>query len=182
MEANCRCAIWGTPAVGDGNTGGDGTLVDSPRAGGRYLVSGSAVPMLARLDDRLKARLTTWLVAQRRLGNTCREITTATIKEAEERPDLRVADRTDRVLMLCPCGRRSSAVPPDRGSVRSLCCLHRAVAFARLSCIRSPAVSVRLHRRSWFRNYGDVGSTWCSPSPVSESGVFRKARDMTAKT
>ena len=98
MNANCSCAIWGTPAVGDGNTGGDGTLVDSPRAGGRYFVSGSAVPMLARLDDRLKARLTTWLVEQRRLGNDCPEITTATIKEAEERPDLRVADRADRVL------------------------------------------------------------------------------------
>ena len=35
---------------------------------------------------------------QRRLGNDCPEITTATIKEAEERSDLRVADRADRVL------------------------------------------------------------------------------------
>ena len=98
MNANCSCAIWGTPAVRDGNTGGDGTVLDSPRAGGRYLVSGSAVPMLAGLDGRLKARLTTWLVEQRRLGNDCPEITVATIEEAEARPDLRVAERADRVL------------------------------------------------------------------------------------
>ena len=98
MNANCSCAIWGTPAVGDGNTVRDGTFVISSRAGGRYFVSGTAAPMLEPLDDRLKARLTTWLVEQRRLGNDCPEITTATIKEAEARPDLRVAERADRVL------------------------------------------------------------------------------------
>ena len=98
MNANCSCKIWGTPAVGDGNTGRDGTLVDSPRAGGRYFVSGSAVPRLEPLDDRLKVRLTTWLVEQRRLGNDCPEITTATIKDAAARRDLRVAERADRVL------------------------------------------------------------------------------------
>ena len=98
MEANCRCAIWGTPAVGDGNAVDDGTLVDSPRAGGRYFVSGTAEAMLEPLDDRLKARLTTWLVEQRRLGNDRPEITSATINEAQARPDLRVAERADRVL------------------------------------------------------------------------------------
>ena len=55
--------------------------------------------MLERLGNRLKARLTTWLVQQRRLGNDCPEITTATITEAEARRDLRVAERADRVLM-----------------------------------------------------------------------------------
>ena len=98
MEANWRCAIWGTPAVGNGNTGRDGTLADSPRAGGRYFVSGTAEAMLKPLDDRLKARLTTWLVEQRNLGNDCPEITSATIREAEARRDLRVAERADRVL------------------------------------------------------------------------------------
>ena len=98
MNANWRCAIWDTPAVGDGNTGRDGTLVDSPRAGGRYFVSGTAVAILEHVDDRQKARLTTWLVEQRRLGNDCPEITTATIKEAETRPDLGVPERADRVL------------------------------------------------------------------------------------
>ena len=98
MDANWPCAIWGTPAVANGNTGRDGTLVDSPRAGGRYFVSGTAEPILQRLDNRRKVRLTTWLVEQRRLGNDCPEVTAATIKEAGSRPDLRVPERADRVL------------------------------------------------------------------------------------
>ena len=61
-------------------------------------MSGTAGAVLRERDERLKARLTTWLVEQRRLGNDCPEVTTATIKEAESRRDLRVAERADGIL------------------------------------------------------------------------------------
>ena len=98
MDANWRCPIWGTPSVASRNAGRDGTFVASPRAGGSYFVSGLAEQFLRPLDDRLKARLTTWLVEQRRLGDDCPVVTNATLKEVEARPDLRVAERADRLL------------------------------------------------------------------------------------
>ena len=61
-------------------------------------MSGTAGAVLRERDERLKARLTTWLVEQRRLGNDCPEVTIATIKEAESGRDLRVAERADGIL------------------------------------------------------------------------------------
>ena len=98
MDENWRCEIWGTPSVGNGNTERSGTLVDSPRAGGKYFVTRRGKITLQGLDDRLKPRLTTWLVEQRRLGNDCPDIDFGTAGEAEARRDLRVAERADGVL------------------------------------------------------------------------------------
>ena len=98
MNTNWSCGIWDTPAVADGNIGRDGKVGDSPRAGGRYFINRTAQVVLQNRDRRLKARLTTWLVEQRRLGNNCPEITTETIREVEARRDLRVSERADEIL------------------------------------------------------------------------------------
>ena len=51
------------------------------------------------IDDHVKARLTTWLVDQRRLGVECPKIFQKTIKMAEQQKDLSKHDRADRLLL-----------------------------------------------------------------------------------
>ena len=98
MNQESLCPIWGTPASEE-STGGYGVrLMNSPRAGGRYLINQSAIRCLPRVNDRVKARLTSWLVDQRRLGNECPEIDSDTITMAEQQKDLSVHDRADRLL------------------------------------------------------------------------------------
>ncbi len=100
MAGNSRCAIWQTPAT-TLPTDRDGWVFDSPRAGGRYFISGSAAAMIWGLDDpddRLKVRITTWLVEQRVHGENCPEITTGTIDEAKGWRDSSVFDRADGIL------------------------------------------------------------------------------------
>ena len=92
------CPIWGTPSIDKPNDGRDGRLLDSPRAGGDYFVSGTAIAVLENCDDRTKARLTSWLTEQRRLGNLCPSITTYTINEAKQRRAMPLSQRADSIL------------------------------------------------------------------------------------
>ena len=98
MNEESRCPIWDTPASEESTDGRQGKLVDSPRAGGRYFISGTAIGCLPRIDERGKARLTSWLVDQRRLGVKCPEIDSNTITMAEQKKDLPVHERADRLL------------------------------------------------------------------------------------
>ena len=98
MNEESHCLIWDTPAIDESKGGYDVRLLDSPRAGGRYFITRSAIRCLPRANARVKARLTTWLVDQRRLGNECPEIDSNTITMAEEKKDLSVHDRADRLL------------------------------------------------------------------------------------
>ncbi len=93
-----RCAIWNTIATGESEPDRDGSSLDSPRAGGNYFISGSAAAMAASLDERVKARLTTWLVDQRRSGVRRPEVMTASIEDAGRYRDLTVRQRVDRLL------------------------------------------------------------------------------------
>ena len=68
MNGNRFCPIWGTTTRPDVLYRGDGQHVDSPRAGGKYFVDGRAATMVGNLTDRKKARLTTWMIEQRRSG------------------------------------------------------------------------------------------------------------------
>ena len=98
MNQESLCPIWGTPASEESTDGRHGKLVDSPRAGGKYFISGTAIRCLPRIADRGKARLTSWLVDQRRLGANCPEIDSNTITMAEQQKDLSVHNRADRLL------------------------------------------------------------------------------------
>lgn len=95
-----RCAIWNTVATDESEPGRDGMSLNSPRAGGRYFISGSAVAMVASCDDRVKARLTSWLVDQRRSGIGRPEVMTSSIDDATRYRDLTVQQRVDRLLGL----------------------------------------------------------------------------------
>ena len=97
MNTKTICPIWGTQAnvIQDD---GDGKLVDSPRAGGRYFVTGTAESVLLGCSDREKTRLTNWLVEQRRLGDDCPKISSGTVKDARRWRDMTVSERADSIL------------------------------------------------------------------------------------
>ena len=98
MNEESRCLIWDTPAFEEAKGDRDGRLIDSPRACGRYFIVRTVIERVRQADPRVKARLTTWLVDQRRLGVECPEIDSNTITMAEENRDLFVHERADRLL------------------------------------------------------------------------------------
>ena len=101
MTNKHRCAIWNTIATSDDPKGRDGEYLDSPRAGGRYFVSRRAKAALEyeeRYNNRFRARLTSWLLKQRKLGNDCPEINQYTLEEAAQFRDLTVHRRADLLL------------------------------------------------------------------------------------
>ena len=98
MKEDTTCPIWGTSAADCSEQGRDGREVDSPRAGGRYFISGSAAAIVKQRDTSLKARLTTWLIDERRFGVDCPEVDSNTIHEAEARRPLPIRARADRFL------------------------------------------------------------------------------------
>ena len=98
MNKNSRCPIWDIWASEESAGDRDGKLMNSPRAGDRYFIVRTAIAGLTQLDERGKARLTSWLVDQRRLGVKCPEIDSNTITMAKQRKDLSVHDRADRLL------------------------------------------------------------------------------------
>ena len=107
MNENRPCPIWNPSAVPVGNSGGGGSSLDSPRAGGEYFVDESALRVGEWLNDREKARLTTWLIKQRRLGTPCPVIPYdrqsayndhREFKSIKNGPDLTIHARTDELL------------------------------------------------------------------------------------
>ena len=94
------CPIWGTPAtlVSDKDYG-DKQLWDSPRAGGRYILTGTAFGMVGGLSDHEHVRLTTWITDQNRLGSGPPFIASTQLKAIKAYPDLSVMERQDRLLM-----------------------------------------------------------------------------------
>ena len=92
-----KCLIWGTPAF-EYPSHGDGHFIDSPRAGGKYLVAGTSAAVLESCDDPVKARLTSWLIEQRQLGIKWPEIYSPTISEAQQRQALQAPECADGIL------------------------------------------------------------------------------------
>ena len=92
-----RCPIWGTPATHYPRDG-DRLKLDSPRAGGIYSVSGTALAALPNYGQQERLRLTSWLVEQRTLGNDCPVVSSVTLDDASQRAASPVVDRADRIL------------------------------------------------------------------------------------
>ena len=97
------CPIWGTTAskVDCDPENGHGILYDSPRAGGKFLLSshGDPLSMLKEVDASAKARLTSWLIEKRQLGNRCPEITEKVIEVVKQREQMPIRDRADSILI-----------------------------------------------------------------------------------
>ena len=99
MNESVPCLIWEAEAEELPGGSRDGAYMDSPRAGGPYFVTGSAAGLLRRATQREKARLTSWLVDRRRMGEECPEVTTKIFEDAKRRPPLSVHERADRLLL-----------------------------------------------------------------------------------
>lgn len=120
MDKNRPCPIWNPSAVPDSSFGESGSSWDSPRAGGKYFVDASAIGVVGQLKDRQKARLTTWLIKQRRLGTPCPVIPydrQSAYKDHHEfksiinGPDLTIHERADELLKYIQ--RRTSYIGKD---------------------------------------------------------------------
>jgi len=98
MKETIPCLIWETDAEELPADSRDGAQMDSPRAGGRYFITGTAAALRRYTSERERARLTSWLVEQRRLGAECPEMTTKAVDDAKRRPPLSVHERADRLL------------------------------------------------------------------------------------
>ena len=95
------CLIWDDhEGVGHGVFQNDTCIVDSPRAGGRYLITEEARLRILNggLDDSQKARLTTMLVDQRKMGIEEPRVTASLVEEAKKAQSLSVPERADRLL------------------------------------------------------------------------------------
>ena len=95
FDFDLYCAIWQTPAIRCNEIG---TKIHSPRAGGKYFVSGTAKSDLENLTPQKKALITTWLVEQRNSGNNWPEISSKTINKIVHREALEVSTKANRVL------------------------------------------------------------------------------------
>ena len=64
-----KCPIWQTPARVTLFNDKDSFRVNSPRAGGTYIISGTAVATVGGYSTDQRISLTSWLVRQRMMGN-----------------------------------------------------------------------------------------------------------------
>lgn len=94
-----KCLVWNTPATEPRESTGDWAYFDSPRAGGKYKITGSAIATLPNLDVSEKARLTTWLCDQRRSGVEYPSITSDVVNAAKSFPALITGERINRALL-----------------------------------------------------------------------------------
>ncbi len=120
MDAEQRCPIWGTAANVQSGGMEDVLYVDSPRAGGKYVVTGTAAAMLRHadpqtIDPETRAKLTTWLVDQRRLGDAEPLVDSSSIERAKNAARLPIIERVYRLLELFARHTKviGAAVKPD---------------------------------------------------------------------
>ncbi len=96
-----ECIIWQSPADEISEIGKDGSSFDSPRAGGKYFITGTAVSGLKKLSNGQKALLTSWLVEQRRNGLDIPTISSTNLVEIQQRRPLRFSEKIARVMQYC---------------------------------------------------------------------------------
>lgn len=94
-----ECYIWNTPATYPQDSTGDYVYLDSPRAGGKYRITGTAASTIANLNETQKARLTTWLCRQRRAGIEYPSISSDIVTLAKSMSAMQTAERIDRLLL-----------------------------------------------------------------------------------
>ncbi len=151
MNENSVCPIWGTLASVRGVSSRINLeVIDSPRAGGQYVISHRAENLLRHKDEHFKARLTSWLVDQRRFGDEYPKITEHTFREIEQRQKLSVHERADRLLQGI------QKATPSIGEYVDV--------FVNMSAVLAMSESINDHeveylleyleRRGWLEKYG----------------------------
>ena len=95
-----HCPIWGEPhkAREQHNTVTGVSVTDSPRAGGKFIITDEPKQALDDLSGDVKPRLTTLLVDQRMRGIEVPEVTEHMVAAASVKQPLPVPERADRLL------------------------------------------------------------------------------------
>ena len=105
------CLIWDTQATAWNDPERKGIIVDSPRTGGKYLIFKEAISKVKDLDGERKARLTSWLVVQRSLGNKCPKIDGKRIDDEDYGQTLTMSERASQLLKLIRMKTRKIGIP-----------------------------------------------------------------------
>ncbi len=87
-----QCAIWNTAAQSL-ESAGDFRVFDSPRAGGKYWVSGTVIGQLISLNDSAKRLLTTWICEQRHAGTEIPKVQSNVLELIRSRQPLPIVNR-----------------------------------------------------------------------------------------
>ena len=105
MTPTNQCPIWpGFKATIASPSIGAPWIVESPHAGGKYEVDDDLAKdllskdLVVEFDYRVRARLTTWLVDQRRLGSQCPKITPEIVEYVKAKQALPPHERAIKLL------------------------------------------------------------------------------------
>ncbi len=185
MAEEIKCPIWGTPATSKHILDRDCDRVDSVRAGVTYIISREAKDDYFAnsdcVDDHTKARLTTWLIDQHRLGIKCPEVTTYVIGDARLRRSLAMHERADRLLeyfrkktpllgeavMFFP-----NYIPPDNTTLEILAWSESVKADEAMFLINY------LKNLGWIDN---SGATKDGPSLIVTGDGYKRLADLSEK-
>ncbi|MES9873382.1 MAG: hypothetical protein ABW146_09740 [Candidatus Sedimenticola sp. 6PFRAG7] len=94
----CKCFIWDTEATGIYSVNDDSWVVNSVRSAGRYEITGEVVNYVEKLSLWEKARLTTWLIEQRKKGDPSPKVSVSVICSAVENEEMKHSDRINCLL------------------------------------------------------------------------------------
>jgi hypothetical protein len=97
VTEECECPIWGTPATVLSEDYGFRNMCDSPRAGGQFVLLGEFRNWGTGLDEVCKAKLTTWIFEQNRVGEVP-QVDGRRLEDIRSYPRLSPSERSDRLL------------------------------------------------------------------------------------
>ena len=157
-DENTRCAIWPDyPVTEHQNSFMDrpGVFV-SPRAGGDYMITRAAERRLRQIGNsvgaqRLRARLTTWLVERRRQGEEWPLVTPDVIEQIRMMRGLHPYERADRLL------RYFAEIPYGLGTPWQLDDQDLIKAMVQCECVDEREVRFLvefLENQGWFKSLG----------------------------
>ena len=99
-----KCPIWGTFAsFVDEHDYGERITFRSNRAGGTFTITRTIMAIMPKLASIEKAKLTTWIVDQIRLGNTTPLVDSDVVNQISGSRGLGITDRRDRLLSYLDC-------------------------------------------------------------------------------
>ena len=94
-----QCAIWNTEATLESGYQGRDAKIKSQRASGSYRIPAMMRGPVSLLDPLAKARLTTWIIEQRRAGELSPMVTLDAVEQAASARTMTVHDRLDRLFL-----------------------------------------------------------------------------------
>lgn len=162
-----RCAIWNTIALDVTPDSCELLILESPRAGGAYGISRGAANLLRNKDDPFKARLTSILIDQRRLGSETPEVTEQLIEEAKHTMSCTVQQRADRLLQYID---RETTNVGDVFALTDQSVSCGAIAWSESTSLNEVSFLLEhLTERDWIRESYGKADSWV----LSVSGYAR---------